>query len=77
MRFINTYQGISDHANVTMSTVYMDTYPHIVIVCKEDIPPGQELLLDYGEGYINHFLKTPERTNVSENVDWGELPMCL
>ena len=40
-----------------MRTVYVNTYPHIVIVCMENIEVGDEFLLDYGEGYNSVFLK--------------------
>lgn len=56
MRFINSYLGVSFQANVIMKTVYVDTYPRIVIVCKEDISVGDEFLLDYGEAYHNAYI---------------------
>lgn len=49
MRYINSYLNIDFEANVSMRTVYMNTYPHIVIVCTKDIEVGDELLLDYGK----------------------------
>lgn len=49
MRYINSYLNIDFEANVSMRTVYMNTYPHIVIVCTKDIDVGDELLLDYGK----------------------------
>jgi hypothetical protein len=31
--------------------------PHILIVCRTDIEPGEELLLDYGAAYTEAFLR--------------------
>lgn len=49
-----------------MRTAYVNTYPHILLVCTQDIEPGDELLLDYGEAYNNAYL-TPQVRKV--NVD--------
>jgi hypothetical protein len=59
MRFINHYLNIDFEASVIMKTVYINTYPHIVIVCKKDIEIGDELLLDYGEEYTKAYI-TPK-----------------
>ncbi len=40
-----------------MRTVYINTLPHIAIVCTHDIFPDDELLLDYGEAYNNAYLR--------------------
>lgn len=45
MRFINSHLNISFSANVTMRTAYVNSYPHILLVCTQDIEPGDELLL--------------------------------
>jgi SET domain-containing protein len=42
-----------------MRTVYIDTYPHLVIVCMRDIDIGEEFLLDYGDAYNQAYL-TPK-----------------
>ncbi len=44
-RFINSHLNISFSANVTMRTAYVNSYPHILLVCTQDIEPGDELLL--------------------------------
>ena len=56
MRFINSYLNVAFKANVSMRTAYVDTYPHIIIVCTEDIEVGDEILLDYGEAYNKAYL---------------------
>jgi SET domain len=64
--------------NVTMRTVYINTYPHIAIVCTRDIEPGEELLLDYGEAYTKAFLTPKEKLpNIPAEVVRCELPMGL
>ena len=45
MRFINSHLNISFSANVTMRTAYVNSYPHILLVCTQDVEPGDELLL--------------------------------
>ncbi len=57
MRYINSYLNIAFTPNVTMRTTYINTYPHVVIVCIRDIEPGEELLLDYGKAYTDAYLK--------------------
>ena len=42
--------------NVAMRTVYVDTFPHIIVLCVEEIDIDDELLLDYGEDYHNAYL---------------------
>lgn len=52
-----------------MQRVYIDTYPHIMIVCLKNLNIGQEILLDYGPSYIEEFLsKKPASVIVKENV---------
>lgn len=76
MRFINSYLNCAFKANVTMRTAYVDTYPHIVIVCMEDLFPGDELLLDYGEAYNKAYL-TPSTTTVTSNLTSEEADVAL
>eukprot|EP01041_Mallomonas_annulata_P002688 gene2688-5291_t len=59
MRFINSYSNVSDEPNLTMRTVYIDTYPHLVLVCTKNIEVDDEFLLDYGEAYNQAYL-TPK-----------------
>ena len=66
MRFINSYLNVAFNANVAMRTVYINTLPHIAIVCTEDILPGDELLLDYGDAYNNAYLIPKPPVAVSE-----------
>jgi hypothetical protein len=66
IRFINSYLNVAFKANVTMRTVYINTYPHIVIVCMEDIDVDEEILLDYGKNYNEaYLLPKPNLTRVS------------
>ena len=60
MRFINSYIGIDFSPNVTMRTVYMNTYPHLVIVATRDLDIGEELLLDYGQAYNQLYILKKE-----------------
>jgi hypothetical protein len=73
MRFINSYLNIADRANVKMRTAYVGSFPHILVLCIEDIEIGEEILLDYGEEYTNMYLKPP---NVRDNgeIAWDTLP---
>ncbi len=57
IRYINSYLGVACNPNVCMRTSFVNTYPHIVIVCLRDIAAGDELLLDYGEAYNNAYLR--------------------
>jgi hypothetical protein len=56
MRFINCNFGIREEPNVKMQRVYIDTYPHILIICLEDININEEFLLYYGKEYIDEFI---------------------
>lgn len=56
IRFINSYLNIAFAPNVTMRTTYINTYPHLVVVCTRDIEIDEEILLDYGEAYNKEFL---------------------
>ena len=73
MRFINSYLNISSRANVKMRTAYINTYPHIIVICIEDIEIDEEILLDYGEEYTNMYLKPPDLHD-SNPVSWNKLP---
>ena len=55
-RFINSYLGIASTPNVVMRTGYLNSYPHVIIVCGRDIQPGDEILLDYGSDYNNKYI---------------------
>jgi hypothetical protein len=60
-RFINSYLNVEHLPNVAMKTVYIDTYPRIIIiVTKLIIEPGDEILLDYGQAYTDAFFTKPE-----------------
>lgn len=74
MRFINAFQGIAERANVKMRTAYINTIPHILILCTEDIDIGEELLLDYGEEYTKTYMSAaPVPTQPSVSIRWREL----
>jgi hypothetical protein len=74
MRFINSYLNIAFNANVTMRTAYINTFPHIVIVCTQDIEPGDEFLLDYGEAYTQAYLTPKEPPPETPRIDMSVLP---
>jgi len=76
MRFINSYIGIDFSPNVTMRTVYMNTYPHLVIVATRDIDIGEELLLDYGEAYNQLYILKKEEKK-TEIVDFSIVKSVL
>ena len=75
MRFINSYLNIAFNPNVTMRTSYINTYPHIVLVCLQDIEVGEEFLLDYGEAYNKAYLLPKEKPLPTERIDMTVLPM--
>lgn len=56
LRFINSFRGIASTPNVVMRTGYLNSYPHIILVCGRDIQPGDEILLDYGSDYDNKYI---------------------
>lgn len=74
MRFINSHLNIAFSANVSMRTAYVNSYPHILIVCTQDIEPGDELLLDYGAAYNNAYL-IPQKSHtvVTSSLSFHEL----
>jgi hypothetical protein len=74
MRFINSYLNVASRPNVKMRTAYVGTYPHVLVLCIEDIEIGEEILLDYGDEYTNMYLKPP---NVRDGgpVAWSNLPL--
>lgn len=76
MRFINSYLNIAFYPNVTMRTSYVNTYPHIVLVCMQDIEPGEEFLLDYGEAYTQAYLIPKEKQPERPRIDMNVLPGC-
>ena len=67
MRYINSYLNIEFSPNVAMKTVYIDTYPRIIIiVVAMTIEPGDELLLDYGDNYTQAFFTPSDEKEKSE-----------
>jgi hypothetical protein len=68
MRFINSYLNVAFKPNVTMRTAYINTVPHILLVCLEEILPGDEFLLDYGEAYNNAYLLKPPSNTVASDA---------
>ena len=78
MRFINSFIGLAFTPNVTLRTAYVDTLPHILIVCIADIEVGDEILLDYGKAYNNAYLLAKPNVTVTMSDEkslqaWGEL----
>lgn len=39
----------SRNGNLTTKTVVIDNNPHLVLIAKEDIQPGEEVTYDYGD----------------------------
>lgn len=39
----------SRNGNLTTKTVVIDNTPHLVLIAKEDIQPGEEVTYDYGD----------------------------
>jgi hypothetical protein len=77
MRFINSYMNISFRENCRMVTAYVDTYPHVMIVCTQAIEVGEEILLDYGEEYNNAYLIPKEATEPTSSISSIDLFKCL
>jgi len=77
IRFINSYLNVAFSPNVTLRTTYINTYPHLLVVCTQDIDIGDEILLDYGAAYNELYLKPKVKHVVSpigQDVILAELP---
>lgn len=76
MRFINAYQHISDMPNVKMQTAYIETYPHLIIICTKNIAIGEEILLDYGAAYAKEYFGNSSIHSSGDiaNISWDEFP---
>lgn len=57
LRFINDYRNIKNKANTILKNAYIDKRPKILVVATDNIQEDEELLLDYGIGYYNSFIK--------------------
>ncbi|RYG98881.1 SET domain-containing protein [archaeon] len=77
MRFINSYLNVAFKPNVTMRTAYVDTYPHIVLVCTEDIYVGDEILLDYGDAYNKAYLLPKPTVTVTSDLTTEQMCATL
>ena len=77
MRFINSYINVDFSPNVTMRTVYMNTYPHLVIVATKDIEVGEEILLDYGAAYNNLYILKKEEEEKKQQLDFSLVKQAL
>jgi hypothetical protein len=77
LRAINHFQSIADTPNVIMKLCYVEQLPRIMIICKRDIPVGDEFLLNYGDDYFEAYLtgkKTvPVERKIGKAVDWNEM----
>jgi hypothetical protein len=56
-RAINHFTNILPAPNVIMQCCYVDSLPRVMIVCKRDIQIGEEILLNYGDSYVEAFMK--------------------
>ena len=71
-RFINSFQNIAAHPNVMMKSAYVNTRPHLFVVCRCPIAAGDEFLFDYGDAYVEKYLRGGG-TGSGESVAWREL----
>mmetsp|Transcript_20101 Transcript_20101/g.20209 ORF Transcript_20101/g.20209 Transcript_20101/m.20209 type:complete len:301 (-) Transcript_20101:121-1023(-) len=78
MRFINSYLNINKNKNLTLQTVYINTYPHLILICTKDIFINDEFLLDYGAEYTTAYLmrKPPLKPYTIEEME-GVLPFYI
>ena len=51
MRYINDYRGISSLTNCQISKATVDRRPILLIIATRSIDIGEEILMDYGDGY--------------------------
>ena len=74
-RSINHYDNISEAPNVIMKACYVEGLPRLMIVCKRRIEVNEELLLDYGKGYVKAYFQNDEKKQeqVNHAVEWSEL----
>jgi len=56
LRFANSNKNISDEPNVTSCVSYIGGLPVVIYICINDIEPGDEMLIDYGDDYNEKFL---------------------
>lgn len=85
LRFINSHLNVAFSANVTLRVAYVRGMPHVLVVCRAAVEPGEELLLDYGAAYNTAYLLPPAdpqahamlkcTTSVqSQEQAWASLP---
>lgn len=55
-RFVNCYFNLVPEASLVFRTCFIDTYPHLLLVCTRPVEAEAELLLDYGDSYIATYL---------------------
>lgn len=81
-RFINSHEGICATPNVSMRTAYIEKMPRIMLICTREIVVGDEILLDYGEEYNDHYLrggeaelkgKNARQKANAVNTDWADI----
>lgn len=51
LKYVNSYLNLADEPNLVPSNCYIDGLPRVLYVCSKDIDIGEELLVDYGDGY--------------------------
>jgi hypothetical protein len=73
-RAINHYENIADAPSVVFSICYVEEFPRLMIICKKDIAVGEEILLDYGIGYVKDHLQ-PKASGCQDQspVNWSEM----
>lgn len=57
LRFINDYRNIGIKPNTILKNSFIDKRPKILVIATENINEDEEILLDYGKGYYNCFIK--------------------
>jgi len=76
-RSINHFENIAKDANVIMKICHVEELPRVLIVCKVDIAVGEEFLLNYGDEYVQYYLRGFDGKASSvvnhQKVDWSEL----
>lgn len=56
LRFVNGNMNIAEEPNVKSSVCYIGGLPRVLYICINDIEPGDEILVDYGNDYNESFL---------------------
>jgi hypothetical protein len=77
-RAINHFENIADAPNVIMKICYVEELPRVIVLCKRDIAIGEEFLLNYGDDYVDEYIRPKKGPPVSKDesvplVAWSEM----